>query len=123
MAVIAMNKTFSVNNFVSPCCNAFNYFVGCNIICSKCGKVIKTLAKDEELTINTKINEHSDKSNISGDVVEIFENTAKRFAHDRTCEECNKTCPKCKCPHARYLRNQQDKLIFVCEQCRNVMSN
>ena len=122
MSVITMDNNFSIHNFVSPCCNAFNYYVGYNVICSNCGKVITTLTNDEELTINIKFNEYNDKSNISGDVVKIFDYTAQRFAHDRTCERIKKKCPKCGHAYARYLRNPQDKLIFVCEQCRYVMS-
>ena len=117
------NNKISVHNFVSPCCEAFNYYVNNNIYCSKCGKLITTLAPDEKLTINIKFNEYSDKSNISGDVVKIFEQTTKRFAHDRTCERIKKTCTNCKHPYARYVRNPQDKLIFVCEKCRYVMNN
>lgn len=106
--------------FISPCCNAFNYYSDNNVYCSKCGALIRTITGDEELTINIKFNESSDRSNMSGDVLKIFENTAKRFAHDDTCEMIKKKCPKCGHEYARYLRNPQDELIFVCCNCRHV---
>ena len=111
---------YPVYNFVSPCCNAFNYYADNNIFCSKCGKLIKTLTGKEELTINVKFNEYSDKNNMSGDIIKIFKNNAKRFAHDDTCEKILKTCPNCSHKFARYLRSPQDELMFVCENCRNV---
>ena len=120
MSCNATTSEYSVYNFVSPCCNAFNYYIENNIMCSKCGNIIKTLSDDEKLTITIKFNEYSDKNNMSGDIIKIFDNNAKRFAHDRTCELIKKTCPKCGHQFARYLRNPQDKLLFVCEACRHV---
>ena len=117
-----MSTNYSVYNFVSPCCKAFNYYVNNNIMCSRCGNIIKTLTDDERLTVNIKFNEYSDKTNMSGDIIKIFNENAKRFAHDETCEKIKKKCTKCGNECARYLRNPQDKLIFVCDKCRNVMS-
>ena len=113
-------------NFVSPCCLAFNYYDNNNIFCSKCGKIVRTLDKNEQLTINVKFNVHeedNEKNNISGDIINIYNNNAKKFANDPTCEKIEKQCPSCKNPTARYLRNPQDEIIFVCDKCRAVFNN
>lgn len=116
-------KAYDKYNFISPCCKAFDYYNGNNIYCSKCGKIVKTLTDDETLTVNIKFNvdnKNMNSNHVSGDIVSIFKQNAKRFAHDPTCELIEKECPKCKHPYARYLRDPQDLMIFVCEKCRNV---
>lgn len=118
-------KAYEPYNFVSPCCKSFNYYNGNNVYCSRCGKIVKILKDDETLTVYVKFNNDNDTvegGQTSGDIVNIFRQNAKRFAHDPTCELIDKPCPKCKHPHSRYLRDPQDMLIFVCEECRHVFS-
>ena len=116
-----MSSSYNDNMFVSPCCKAFNFFNSNNIYCSKCGNIVKTLEDDEILPINVKFNiKPGDDSNISGDIVKIFQNNASKFAHDPTCELINKECPKCKNETARYIRNPLDEIIYVCTKCRKV---
>ena len=119
-------KAYDSTNFVSPCCKAFNYYNGNNVYCSRCGKIVKMLKGDETLTVYVKFNNDNKSSGggkASGDVVNIFHQNAKRFAHDPTCELINKQCPECKHGQCRYLRDPQDTLIFVCEKCRHVFNS
>ena len=115
-----MSTSYNELMFVSPCCNAFNFFNNNNIYCSKCGNIVKTLEDDEVLPINVKFNVQQDDNKISGDIVKIFHNNASKFAHDVTCELINKECPKCKNSTARYIRNPLQEIIYVCDKCRNV---
>ena len=119
-------KSYDKYNFVSPCCQAFNYYNGNNIYCSKCNQIVRTLNDDETLTVYVKFNTDNNKDEntkqVSGDIVNIFKQNAKRFAHDPTCELIAKECPKCKHPYSRYLRDPQDIIIYVCEKCRNVFN-
>lgn len=105
-------------NFVSPCCNGFNYYDNNNILCSICGKIIKTLDKDEKITINVKFNMTNDDNNISGDIVQNFMDNAKKYAHDETCEKIYKECPKCKHNECRYIRNPMNDIVYICTNCR-----
>ena len=116
---------YDENLFVSTCCKDFNYFNGNNIYCSRCGKIVKTLGENETIPIHVKFNTHTtdDYTNISGDVIKIFHKNAAKFAHDITCELINKTCPKCGNKTARYLRDQLDEIIYVCDKCRYVYGN
>lgn len=119
-------KAYDSTNFVSPCCKAFNYYNGNNVYCSRCGKIVKVLKGDETLTVYVKFNNDNKSSGggkASGDVVNIFHQNAKRFAHDPTCELIKKQCPECKHGQCRYLRDPQDTLIFVCEKCRHVFNS
>lgn len=118
---MSVEETYNKFNFVSPCCKAFNYYDNNSILCSKCGKIIQTYKGDESLTINVKFNTHDeDDHNVSGDLIKIFNNSAKKFAHDPTCEKNEKNCPKCDNNVVIYLRNPQDELVYVCTKCRTV---
>jgi len=109
-------------NFVSPCCNGFNYYNGNNILCSICGKIIKTLDKDEKITVNVKFNMTNDDSNVSGDIIQNFIENAKKFAHDETCEIVSKECPKCKNMICRYIRDQLNNVVYICTKCRETFT-
>lgn len=118
-------KAYEPYNFVSPCCKAFNYYNGNNVYCSRCCKIVKILEGDETLTVYVKFNDDNkstDGNQTSGDIVNIFHQNAKRFAHDPTCELIHKDCPECKHNKCRYLRDPRDTLVFVCEKCRYVFS-
>ena len=118
-------KAYDPYNFVSPCCKAFNYYNANNVYCSRCGNIVKILEGDETLTVYVKFNidnKNSDQKQVSGDIVNIFKQNAKRFAHDPTCELIEKDCPECKHKYCRYLRDPQDTLVFVCEKCRYVFN-
>ena len=113
---------YDENIFVSPCCKSFNFFNSNNIYCSRCGKIVKTLNKDETIPINVKFNIKTDDEyiNISGDIIKIAHKNASKFAHDITYELINKECPKCKNKTSRYMRDPLNNLIYICDKCRHV---
>ena len=114
---------YTIYNFVSPCCNAFNYYDEKEIHCSNCKKTIANIQDGETLTIMTKDNTNPNLNSISEDIVNDFNAKAPRYANDNGCEKINKTCPKCKNNEARYLRNPKGIIIYVCTKCRYVYND
>ena len=111
-----------INNFTSTCCKAFNYYDGNEIHCSHCKKVISTIKNDESLTIMAKYNTNPALSAISEDIVLEFNDDAKKYANDKSCEKIDKKCPECNNNTARYLRNPKGEIIYVCTKCRHVFT-
>lgn len=114
---------YNINNFISPCCHAFNYYDGDEIHCSHCKKITSTIKNGECLTVMSKYNMNPNLNSISEDIVNEFNENAARYAHDCGCEKIVKECPKCKNKEARYMRNPKGTLIYVCTKCRNVYSD
>lgn len=117
---MATNETYDTVLFTSKCCHAFNTYSGTSIICSECGNTIGQLPKGQSLTISVRFNANN-ADNISGDLITEYRYKAKRFSEDVTYELCSMTCPKCK-SLARYTRDPQGNLLFICSnaECRNV---
>ena len=118
-----MSDKYQVSNFISPCCRAFNYYDGDEIHCSHCKKVISTIKEGETLTIMSKYNMNHSLGTISEDIVSEFNTNAAKYAKDCACEKIQKTCPKCNCQEARYMRNPKGNIIYVCTNCRHVFFN
>ena len=118
-----MTDKYEINNFISPCCKAFNYYDGEEIHCSHCKNVISTIQSEECLTIMAKYNMNPFLNSVSEDIVNEFNTNAAKYANDCSCELISKQCPKCKNNTARYLRNPKGDLIFVCSKCRNVFED
>ena len=105
---------------ISGCCNAFIEYVDNNCLCTKCGKIINNITKDDELTISIDYNISSDKNenlNISNDLLMDRLNKFKRNANDITCALTTIKCKKCN-GQCRMSRNQALQKIFVCTKCR-----
>lgn len=115
-------SAYDIYLFVSPCCDAFNVFENNIIMCSSCGKIVKELTDDEELTIAIHYNVDEDDENhinISGDLLNNQFNKATRYAHDITAELVNKPCPLCKFEGittnlTRHLRDLKGVNYYVC---------
>ena len=114
------STTYGTHLFTSKCCHAFNRYSGASCLCSQCNRTINQINDTDSLTISVKFNENVN-SNVSGDLILAYEVKARRFATDPTYELCSMKCPKCN-THARYSRNPQGNLIFICSnaKCRHV---
>jgi hypothetical protein len=107
----------NLNGIISPCCNAFIHYIDNNCICTQCGRVIKKLDDEEELTTSIHYNA-SNKNVISADLLESEYYKDKRLAHDITC---SLSTIKCDCGGlTRILRDETNKYVCVCTKCRKV---
>lgn len=118
-----MSDKYEINNFISPCCKAFNYYDGDEIHCSECKKVISVLKENESLTVSMKYNMNPNLNSISEDIITEFNKNAARYANDESCEKIIKKCEKCKNDLCRYMRNPRGDIIYICTKCRNVFTD
>lgn len=112
---------YSEHTFTSPCCNAFYYYEGNNIICTNCLNKVKTLTPEEELTISITYNVNdNDTSHMSNDLLQDQIHKLARCSNDITLELTPVKCPKCQ-HYSRIARDLNGVKIFVCsnKDCRN----
>ena len=113
--------TFILSSIISPCCHAFNEFVSDTCICTECGRPIKKMDADEELTTSIvyNVDKKNTTPNMSSDLLEERRKKFSRNAHDITCALMNVKCPKCG-GYCRMSRDQSNLKMLVCSSCRNV---
>lgn len=108
----------TLSSIISPCCNAFNEYIGDTCICTQCGRPIKKIESNEELTTSIVYNVESDSLNMSSDLLEERRTKFARSAHDITCALTQVKCEKCQ-GLCRMSRDQSGLKIFVCTKCRH----
>ena len=88
---------------------------GCNLICSVCEQVVKTISDEEEVVLSVDSNFeliHTLTNN------QEFNQIAQRLAKDPTCEL---TGVKCKCGGlCRLVYNTAKQPCYVCSECRGI---
>lgn len=109
-----------VKAIISDCHHAFNEYVSDTCICTQCGRVLKKMTEDEELTTSIvyNVSESSDVVNMSSDLLEERRRKFARNANDITCALTNVKCPKCQ-SFSRVSRDQSGIKMFVCIKCRH----
>lgn len=116
-------SSYNIQSFVSPCHHAFNDYLDNIIVCTSCKNNVKTLENNETLTtrITYNVDNTSEGSNISGDLLKDQLKKAARCSDDITFELCSRRCSKCK-SLTRIARDLNGVKYFICSntKCRNV---
>ena len=110
-----------MEGIISECCDAFIHYIDNNCICSCCNKIIGQVGDDDELTTSIHYNTSSTDNLISNDLIESDHKKDRRLAHDITCSLSDVKCKKCG-SYTRITRDNSNKCVYICTECRNVES-